>query len=73
MANQVFVSDLSVTMKLANKGISLRVVDGDNKLRGYLRISKAYIRWQHGKEKDPRKQVRLNDFIDWAEDRKEAL
>ena len=67
MANQVFVSDLSVTMKLANKGVTLHVEDDRGRLRGYLQVSKAYIRWFRGREQEPRYKKHLNKFIAEAE------
>jgi hypothetical protein len=68
MANAVYVDKLAVTMRLRNKGVTLRVEDDDGKLRGYLRVSKAYVRWYRGKEQKPCYKKHIDAFIAQAED-----
>ena len=66
MAN-VYIEDLAVTMKLGNKGVTIQVTDDNNKHRGYLRFNRGYIDWYKGKERTPRKRIKLRDFIADAE------
>ena len=66
MANQVFVEELGVTMQLKNTGIMLRVAR-DGRLRGYLQIGRASLKWFRGKEQTPSGEMTLEQFIEWAE------
>jgi hypothetical protein len=67
MANRVLVEDLAVDMELGNNGIKLRVEDSDGRLRGYLQIGRAKLKWFHGKKQTPSREMILEDFIEWAE------
>lgn len=67
MANKVLISDLQVTMQLGNNGITLQVKDGNDRHRGYLKISKAYIEWYSGKAQSPSFRKHLDKFVEEAE------
>jgi hypothetical protein len=62
----VSVEELAVNMELGNNGIKLRV-DSDGRLRGYLQIGRAKLKWFQGKKQTPSREMTLEEFIDWAE------
>ncbi len=65
MANRALVDDIFTGMPLGNQGITIRIEDSDHKLKGYVVINRAYVRWYKGrlsKNKRPSREIRTDDF-----------
>jgi hypothetical protein len=69
MANRVLVEEFSINMELGNNGIKLRVEDSNGRLRGYLQIGRAKLKWYRGKSQTASDEMTIEQFIEWAEQR----
>ena len=66
MANRVSVEELAVNMDLGNNGITLRVEDSKGRLRGYMQIGRARLKWFQGRAQTASGEKTLEEFITWA-------